>query len=161
MILHELKLNLSLLHTHKQTHTSLSIWHYLHFRNVIIVWNSRLNSISLRPKRKTYICVSPEPDEAFLWQCVFACVFYTSLWNVKSLPSQESLLRRDGNDPTCHLHFEYHPLPLWLPFLCQFQFPFLALSSFLCSSFFFLFAFTPTHWLTERDFPVYYLIGNK
>lgn len=92
-------------------------------------------------------------------QCV--CVFHARLWNVKSLPSQESLLRCSGNHPMCHLHFKYHIFPPWLPSLYLFLFPFLSISFFLL--FFFFFFCFHTHTLAHRlrDFPVYFLMGKN
>lgn len=121
MILYLLKIKTFLSHTLLGVCHCLQRWQVVPTTSVLLCETGDW-TVFPSPPEKAFICVSPEPNEAFLWLRV--CVFHMRLWNVKSLPSWESLLRRDGSYPMCHLHFKYHPFPPWIPSLCLFLFPF-------------------------------------
>lgn len=66
------------------------------------------------------------------------CFCFIWDWNVKSLPSQESLLRHNGNYLSCQPHLKHHLFPLQLPSLCLFLLSFPSLSVSFLAPFFFL-----------------------
>lgn len=82
--------------------------------------------LSPQEKKPSYVFWAKQdsPMRMCVCLCLTVPVFHRRLWNVKSLPSQESMLRHNGNYPGCHLHFKYHLFPPWLPVFVSFYSPY-------------------------------------
>lgn len=94
---------------------------------IIVKLQTELYFPSCHLKRKPSYVFWAKQDSP-MRMCVCLCltvpVFHRRLWNVKSLPSQESMLRHNGNYPGCHLHFKYYLFPPWLPVFVSFYSPY-------------------------------------
>ena len=127
------------------------------------LWNSSLNSISCYPRESLHICVSWAKWGFLMSMCVCVwgggiclsvCVFHMRLWNVKSLPSQES--RWDAMETVPSVIFILNTTyslpvsPLFVSVYSPFS-PYLCLSFFLSS----FLPLPPTHSLTGWEISLF------
>lgn len=123
------------------------------------LWNSSQNSISCHLQRKpSYLCLLSQMRFSYECVCVgiclSVCVFHMRLWNVKSLPSQES--RWDAMETVPSVIFILNTTyslpvsPLFVSVYSPFS-PYLCLSFFLSS----FLPLPPTHSLTGWEISLF------